>query len=252
MAYPVSQKWNDIITGDLPYWFNTRVIVNGVEYAQSQIMSLRTDLRTFAEEQPTVGACLSAELNLTMLKPSAAIPRMALIRPQVQVTNGTETATDWVPQGYFYIDTREESKNDDGLNVISFHAYDAMLKSEQMFPSTESEWPLTDIEVVKLIAYYMGLQSDTTGTDGIDQRTIDLMAHAYEIFLPAGYTMRETLGNIGAMYAGNWIMSMEGKLLLIPINGIPAETSLLVDENGGIIYFGEDAISLVDTAESTV
>lgn len=247
MAYPVSQDWNDIISGSAPHWFNTRVIINNIVYMQTQIMSLQTDLRMFSEEQPTVGACLSAELNLTMLKPSAAIPRMALIRPQVQVTNGTETATDWVPQGYFYIDTREESKNDDGLNVISFHAYDAMLKTEQMFPSTVGGWPKIDIDVVKLIAYYMGLQSSASATTGIDQRTIDLMTNGYQVSLPAGYTMRETLGNIGAMYAGNWIMSMEGKLLLIPINGIPEETSLLVDEAGNVITFGEDAISLADT-----
>ena len=66
--------------------------------------------------------------------------------------------------------------------------------------------------------------------------------------------MRETLANIASMYAGNWVVSMENKLLLIPINGIPEETSLLVDESGNIITWGEDpdtgeelAISIVGT-----
>ena len=247
MAYPVSQTWNDIVSGAKPHWFNTRVIINGVTYGQSQIMSLQTELRMFSEEQPTVGACLSAELSLKMLKPSAQIPKMALIRPEVQAEN-EDDSSDWIPQGCFYIDTREESKNDDNLAVISFHAYDAMLKSEQMFPSSQGGWPRTDINTVKLIAYYMGLQSSASVTTGIDQRTLDLMTRGYSISTPIGYTMRETLGNIGAMYAGNWIVTMENKLLLIPINGIPEETSLLVDGSGNIITFGGDAISLADTS----
>ena len=247
MAYPVSQTWNDIVSGVAPHWFNTRVIINGVTYAQSQIMSLQTEWRMFSEEQPTVGSCLSSELKIKMLKPSAAIPRMALIRPEVQATDGTNTS-EWIPQGYYYIDTREESKNDDNLPVISFHAYDAMLKAEQMFPSSQGGWPRTDINTVKLIAYYMGLQSSASVTTGIDQRTLDLMTRGYSISTPIGYTMRETLGNIGAMYAGNWIITMENKLLLIPINGIPVETSLLVDGAGNVITFGGDAISLADTS----
>ena len=247
MAYPVSQTWNDIVSRAKPHWFNTRVIINGVTYGQSQIMSLQTELRMFSEEQPTVGACLSAELSLKMLKPTAQIPKMALIQPEVQAEN-EDDSSDWIPQGCFYIDTREESKNDDNLAVISFHAYDAMLKSEQMFPSSQGGWPRTDINTVKLIAYYMGLQSSVYGTDGIDQRTLDLMTIGYSISAPIGYTMRETLANIGAMYAGNWIVTMENKLLLIPINGIPEETSLLVDGSGNIITFGGDAISLVNTA----
>lgn len=255
MAIDVSAKWDEIIVSE-PHWFETRVIIDGVTYQQSQIMSLSIEYRAFSEEQPTVGSCLSAELTLKMLKPSATIPRMALIRPQVRVCNGTGVAhqSEWIPQGYYYIDTREESKNDDNLPVISFHAYDSMLKSEQMFPSTQGGWPRTDINTVKLIAYYMGLQSSANSTAGIDQRTLDLMTSGYSISAPISYTMRETLGNIAAMYAGNWVVSMENKLLLIPINGIPEETSLLVDESGNIIIWGDDpdtgeelAISIVGT-----
>lgn len=255
MAIDVSAKWDEIIVSE-PHWFETRVIINNVVYQQSQIMDLRIEFRAFSEEQPTVGSCLSAELTLKMLKPSATIPRMALIRPQVRVCNGTGAAhqSEWIPQGYFYIDTREESKNDDDLPVISFHCYDTMLKSEAMYPSTESAWPKTDIAVVKEIAYYLGLQTSRTGTAGVDARTIALMTSGYQISAPAGYTMRETLANIASMYAGNWVVSMENKLLLIPINGIPEETSLLVDESGNIIIWGDDpdtgeelAISIVGT-----
>ena len=247
--YPVSQKWNDIVaTGQ--HWYETQVIVNGVTYPQSQIFELRTNLRMFAEEYPVVGGCLAAELTLKMLKPSVTIPRMALIRPQVRVCNGYTAAyqSEWIPQGFFFFDTREDSKNDDGLDVITFHAYDSMLKAEMMYPSTVTTWPKTDINTVKDIAYNMQLQGSRTGTSGIDQRTIDLMNRGYQISAPVSYTLRETLGNIGAMYAGNWIITMENKLLLVAINGIPKETNLLIDGAGNIITFGGDAISLVDTS----
>ena len=189
-------------------------------------------------EEPAVGLCLSGEIELSMLKPSETIPRMAEIRPQVRVTNGTSTS-EWIPQGTYYIDTREETKNNDNMPVLTIHGYDAMLKTEAMYPSTVGTWPKTDSAVVSQIASTIGVS--------IDARTYDVMDKSYSISAPIGYTMRETLANIGAMYAGNWIITLEGKLLLIALNGIPEETSLLIDGAGNVIYFGEDAISLVDT-----
>lgn len=236
--YPVSQKWNEITTSP-EFWYETKVSVNGVEYTQDQIFDLSTDLRVFSKEEPTVGACLSGELSLKMLKPSVAIQRMAEIQPFVRACNGDapENQSEWIPQGTYYIDTREESKNDDDLPVISFHSYDAMLKTEAAYPDTTGTWPRSDISVVNQIASTIGIS--------VDARTTTLMNKDYQISAPIGYTMRETLSNIGAMYAGNWIITMEGKLLLVALNGIPEETSLLVTENGDIIMFGEDAISIV-------
>ena len=235
--YQTSQTWNTIVASG-SYWYQTQVIIDGVTYAQSQIMELSTDWRVFSEEQPTVGACLSGEISLKMLKPSATIQRMASLRPQVRVTNGSSTS-EWIPQGYYYIDTREESKNDDNLPVVSFHGYDAMLKTEAYFGNVNSGWPKTDTQTVNLIASTIGVS--------VDSRTTSAMGKNYSISAPIGYTMRETLSNIGAMYAGNWIITMEGKLLLVTLNGIPEETSLLIDGAGNVITFGEDAISLVIT-----
>lgn len=246
MAYPTDNKWNSIIS-QTTHWFETRVIINGVAYSQDNIMSMQVDWRMFSEEYPTVGSCLSGEISLKMLKPNVSIPRMASICPQIRVCSGYTAAeqSDWIPQGFFFIDTREESKNDDNLPVISFHGYDSMLMTEQMYPSTEGVWPKTDYAVVEQIA-------DTIGVD-IDERTADVMVHGYNISPPISYTMREVLSNIAAMYAGNWIMTMEGKLLLVALGGIPEDTSILVTGSGDIITFGELdgeelSISLVNTA----
>lgn len=246
MAYPTDNKWNSIIS-QTTHWFETRVIINGVAYSQDNIMSMQVDWRMFSEEYPTVGSCLSGEISLKMLKPNVSIPRMASICPQIRVCSGYTAAeqSDWIPQGFFFIDTREESKNDDNLPVISFHGYDSMLMTEQMYPSTEGVWPKTDYAVVEQIA-------DTIEVD-IDERTADVMVHGYNISPPISYTMREVLSNIAAMYAGNWIMTMEGKLLLVALGGIPEDTSILVTGSGDIITFGELdgeelSISLVNTA----
>jgi hypothetical protein len=168
-----------------------------------------------------------------MLKPSVTIPRMAKVRPWVRVTDGT-TYSEWVPQGAFFIDTREVTQNDDGLDVLNLHAYDPMLKTEADYPSTSHSWPYSDINVVREIASTIGV--------GVDARTVDLMTSNYQIGLPAGYSMRETLGNIAAMYAGNFICNYDGDLLLVPINSIPPETNYLVDQVGNAITFGGDRI----------
>ena len=241
---PVSTLWNNIIAAG-EYRYEYQAIINGVTYGIDKLVSIKTEQMVF-DKSPEVGVCASAEMSLSMLKPSETIPRMAQIQLQVSVRNATQIS-EWINQGFYFIDTREETKNDDGVPVISFHCYDAMLKAEQMFPSTVGGWPRTDIATVKLIAYYLGLQSSIYATTGIDQRTIDLMNKSYSISLPAGYTMRETLSYIACMYAGNFIISSENKLLLVALNGIPEETSLIVDESGNIITFGGDAISIVDT-----
>lgn len=241
---PISQLWNDIVAAG-EYRYEYRAIINGVTYGIDKLVSIHTEQMVF-DREPKVGVCASAEMTLSMLKPSETIPRMALIRLQARVRNDSQTS-EWINQGYYFIDTREETKNDDGVPVISFHCYDAMLKAEQLFPSTESGWPKSDVSTVKLIAYYLGLQSSASATSGIDPRTLDIMTDGYQISAPAGYTLRETLSYIACMYAGNFIISSENKLLLIAINGIPEETSLIVDESGNIITFGEDAISIVDT-----
>lgn len=234
--YTVSQTWDDIMRNP-EHWFEVKVAINGVEYNQSNIMGLSTSQRMFSGEQPSVGACLSSELTLRMLTPSVTITRMATVEPYVRVTDG-EQISEWIPQGIYFIDTRDTSNNDDDLNILTLHCYDAMLKTEAMYPETTHEWPWTDTDVVDEIAAAIGVS--------VDMRTYDVMTDAYDIPLPASYTMREVLSNIAAMYAGNWVMTYEGKLLLIAINGIPEETSLLVDEIGDVIMFGEDAISLVD------
>lgn len=229
--YTTSATWNTLIAGQ--HRFETRVDINGVSYYDSDIIKMSVELNMFDSSQPGVGGCLSGELILRMLAPSVSIPRMATVNPYVRATNGLQTS-EWIPQGKFFIDTRETTKNDDGLPVLSLHCYDSMLKSEADYPSTSHAWPYIDINVVNEIATTLGV--------GVDARTTALMTNSYNVPLPAGMTMREVLSGIAGMYAGNWIMSYDGELLLIPVNGIPPETNYLVTAAGEPITFGGDRI----------
>ena len=243
--YSVSNLYKSIVTLN-PHWFETKVEINGVSYGENALMSVSTALRVFSQEQPTVGGCLAAELEVKMLAPSATIPRMAQVKPYVRVTDGTQTS-EWVPQGIFYIDTREESHNDDELDILTLHCYDAMLKAEADFTGSTISFPAKDYRVVQLIAYAMGLQTSSAASNhnGIDERTKTLMNNGsgkYNIGLPVGYSMREVLGNIAAMYCGNWIINYDGQLRLVTLTELPDETYYLVDSSYDPITFGGDRI----------
>lgn len=230
--YTTSLFYRTIIA-EANHWFETQVVIAGNTCSQSEIMSVSADYRMFTENQPTVGGCLAGELSVSLLNPAFAIPRMAIVEPYVRVTDGTQTS-EWIPQGKFYIDTREVTNNDDDLPILSLHCYDAMLKTEADYPSTTHSWPYADTAVVQEIATTLGF--------GVDDRTWDLMTRNYQISLPAGYSMREVLSNIAGMYAGNWIMNYDGELLLVAVNGLPPETNYLIDSIGDAITFGGDRI----------
>ena len=67
-----------------------------------------------------------------------------------------------------------------------------------------------------------------------------MLFRSYNVAKPTDeQTMREVLGYIGVANAGNWIITMEGKLRLVKLGDIPEESNLLVDDYGNPILFGE-------------
>lgn len=232
--YSVSDLWRTLIVKD-GHWFEASLIIDGSpsRVERDKIWSLKTHSVAFAQRTPGVGACLSSELDASITRPTWSVPKMAKVRPYIRVTDGVDYS-EWVPQGVYYIDTREHTKNDDGLNLMNFHCYDGMLKAEQDYPETSISWPAKDADVIREVAGFLGV--------GVDQRTWDIVNKNYEIGLPVGYSLRETLGNIGAMYAGNWVMNYDGDLLLIALGNIIKETNYLITESNQVIVFGGDRI----------
>lgn len=150
--------------------------------------------------------------------------------------DGTEELTsEWLPQGVFYIDTREVTANNNGLNILTLHGYDAMLKAEQPYSSNATVSDAPDTEYVQAIADAIGVE--------VDARTWDIMS-GYTIPMPLGYSMREVLGFIASAYIGSFVMTDDGKLRLVSLLGLPDRPgeTLLGDEQGNAIVFGDDTI----------
>lgn len=228
-----SALYNTILA-DQNHWFETQVIIAGVTYSETQLFSVSTHVEMF-QNSPTLGKAVAGEIEVKMLKPSVDIPIMAKIQPQVRVCNATDQS-EWLAQGIYYIDTRETTKNQDGLDVLTIHGYDDMLKAEQMFESANITGDSVDTDMVDEIASIMGVS--------VDARTYAIMTNAYTIPLPTGYSLREVLGYIASMYVGCFIMSEVGELRLVSILELPPETNLLVTEGGDPIQFGNDCILL--------
>ena len=152
--------------------------------------------------------------------------------------------SEWIAQGIFYIDTREVTANNNGLDILTIHGFDAMLKTEQMYSSNETVGDALDISYVQTIADAIGVTADP--------RTWDIMGSGYMIPFPVGYSMREILGYIASAYAGCFIISDTGQLRLVALEDIEDETRYLIDEIGEIIVFGVDSPEETVTASGAV
>lgn len=245
LAYPGHWKEYAIVIGEsgvLVDEFSNRITFGGTAilvattsadsgFRESSIISMSTQKSIFSDSNPSVGNCIAGQITVEMMKPKGDIPRRARLAPYVRLTNGKEHS-EWIQKGVFFIDHREYSGDENELMVIN--GYDHIILTEDEFPSSTHEWPRTDIDVVRDIATEIG-------TD-LDSRTVKIMNKGYKINYPAGYSMREVLENIAAMYAGSFIMSDTGELLLVTMFGIPRETSYLIDNVGFAITFGGDRI----------
>lgn len=219
------------LLGTTGHFFESKLVINGVTYDKSVLVEMTTSLTMFSGT-PEIGKAVAGQISVKMLTPQNEIPVMAEMKPYVRVCTATQQS-EWIQQGVFYIDTRETTKNEAGENVLSIHGFDAMLKAEQMY-NGRITGDSTDIQMVNEIAYQLGVD--------VDARTAALMTNGYNIPLPTGYTYREILGYIAAMYVGCFIMSDAGELRLVSILELPPETNYLIDQLGDVITFGGDRI----------
>lgn len=223
---PVSDLYKRLLTNP-EHRRETKVSIAGVEYqGPDKIYACSTAGGLF--QDATVGSCISRSLTLT-IRPAGTIPRMAQISLFYRLTLGSE-ASEWIPRGIFYIDTRTV---DEVSGLLTIKGYDAMRKAEAVWwdPSEDAgEWPMLQTDALADIAAIMGVE--------VDPRT-DINP-VYKVEYPNDSTMREVLGHIAASHAGNWIMTGDGKLLLAPLFGMPIESSLLVDSmDGKAILMGD-------------
>lgn len=226
--------------GEVLKFGDTSILVDSggpeTAFREELLWSMSTNHKVFSGDVPEAGGAIGGEIDITMVKPISAIPRKARLAPFVRAV-GENAVSEWIPKGVFYVDTREESHNDDGLDIVTIHGYDAMLEFEHNYPSdTVNDYPMLDTDMVQFLADHIGIT--------VDPRTWEIMDKGYTFPLPLGYSQREALGFIAASYGGNFIISDFGELLLVTIGGIPRETNYLIDHAGYILVFGDTRILL--------
>ena len=194
--------------------------INGVWYGPEAEVEHSVDSGLY--EEFGIGNATIAQLSISLYADD--IPYGATIKRYIRLKNGDQVS-EWLLKGIFFANRRAE---DDGYWTIE--AFDSMRKAENVWePDQSLEFPLSMPDAVAEFARIMGVE--------VDPRTS--LNAAYTIDYPANdYTIRNELCYIAAAHGGNWIVTDEGKLLLIPLLSIPEETNYLVTEYGGAITFG--------------
>lgn len=194
--------------------------INGVWYGPESEIDHSVESGLY--EEFSIGNATTAKLTIELY--TGSVPRAATIKRFVRLRN-KDQVSEWLPKGVFFTNRRSE---EDGRWTVE--AFDAMRKAEQVWmPDQRLEFPMTMPKAVEEIARIMQVQ--------IDPRTV--LNPAYTIDYPANdYTLRDELRFIAAAHGGNWIVTDEGKLLLVPLLSIPPETNYLVTEYGDPITFG--------------
>lgn len=219
MAQQTSVLWKTLLrdrTVRQEYAFD----INGVWYGPEA--EVRHNVDSGLYESFGIGNAMSATLTMELY--AAEIPKGAVIRRYVRLTNGRQYS-EWLPKGVFFTNRRT---NQDGYWTIE--AYDAMLKADITWtPRKGFTFPCTMEEAARDIAASMDVE--------LDERSVYLL-YTMRAYPEGEYMRRDALRDIAAAHGGNFIMSDAGKLRLVPLISFPAETNHLVSEYGDAITFG--------------
>ena len=229
----VSARYQELLTGS--HTKESRLLVDGTAYGESTIIkgSLKTAIALFAGDTPAVGGAVAGEISVQLLGvASSSVARMAELRPQVRLVGDSGEPSEWVAQGVYNVDKRSYNKQ---TGVLTLHGYDKMLATEQWY--TGASDASTDITIVNRICTQVGIELDSETA-----AFFTASGRSYVIAAPTDYTCRELLQTIAGCYGGNWMMTAVGKLRLVLLDSIPAETNYLVDGVGNAITFGGDRI----------
>lgn len=193
--------------------------INGTEYYANSEVSHRIEHTLF--DDVSIGNASTAKLTLHII--ALDIPRASKIQRYIRLTSG-DSATDWVKAGTFWVNRR--SSDDDDWTL---EAYDAMRKADAPFlgEGDTGTWPRTTRNVIEEICARIGVT--------LDERT---NLKNYSIEYPNDLTMREMLGHIAAAHGGNFIITHDETLYLVPL--LP---------NGTADDIGDDLASCFDNGK---
>lgn len=200
--------------------FEIKCAIGITEYTQTSILSMSTSGTCYSSNMPTIGGVLSKEIDITVLNPSQ-MPRTAQIRPYIRLTNGVDTS-EWVSKGVFYVDTRQR---DVVSNTVQIHGYDSIIRTEKYLyrclpPDYQQSFSWSSTDTMAAIANYLGVTIDSRSNivqcQIYDPQAETSEGHGMKMEELIMTPMRTVAGWIAAASGGNWIITDDGKLRLLP------------------------------------
>lgn len=183
-----------------------KLVINDITY-YSENMQSKPIITKPLLDKPAIGRVCSATMTVA-IRPIAntTIPKAARVLAYCRLTSQDgATTTDWKLIGKFNISSRS------GRNILTLNCRDDMVKAGQTYldKSSVTGWPVQQSVVVNDIARIMGVS--------LDDRTVINTGTAYRAQSPGTEALiSEVLSYIGVCNGGNWIITEEGKLRLIP------------------------------------
>ncbi len=224
----------DTIIGAGDYSVEAKMVIDGVDYDESMIHSLKTSRQLFTSQNPTVGNAVVGRLDAVISIPNVTIPIAAEIKPYIRVFNDSMTSG-WLQKGVFYFYQR---MIDDESGTMTIIAFDAMFRGNQSYPSSVLAWDDAHPYAWQVVDEVLSFMHVTAEDDTLAL----LRASNYIVQFPAQYSLRDVLGSIAAMYGGNFIITNEGLMRFVAFADLPGETYYLVTNDGSPITFGGDKI----------
>lgn len=172
------------------------------------ILQLTTEHAIFADAL-SIGNVYEGGANITLS--GVTISSNSVISPFLRFKNGYLTS-DWLPLGVYYI--YERSDTTDGLTflICNDKIMDTEIGIKEALPALV--YPLDMQQMVSVICRYLGVE--------LDNRTV-IKADMY-VQEPGDISMRAVLSYIAAAHGGNFHITREGKLRLVPLR--PADTEI--------------------------
>lgn len=206
-------------------WKEIKAEIAGETYGEDRLVNLRIYGGLFMEGTLCVGSAVSTQIRVTVRAPGN-IPRMAEIKPFYRLVS-KEEVSEWVQKGVYYINTREPNNSE---NTLTINGFDSMMKSERIWePDQNQVFPMSQRAAANYIAAMMGVELDNPE---------DISEEYYVDYPTDDYTQRNILQFIAGANGGNFIITDLGKMRLVKVNDLPAETSYMVTQTGDVIVMG--------------
>ncbi len=188
-----------------------RATVGGTVYTDIGVPVIN---RATMQDRLAVGNVVSASLALA-LRSAGSVPRSAAVVIEIRLTDG-ETASEWLPQGTFYVSRR---MRDPVTGLLALECYDALLKANAVWTPSAGTWPRALPAVTAELAALLGV--------ALDGRTVIPTGAAYAMSEPdEGTTIRDALSIVAQAAGGNWIITPAGKLRLVRLGERGDETDV--------------------------